>query len=83
MAENAPLTPSEQDLMRDIAQFASRKTETGVYINQMYSASLGTPVLLIVALGEQAMALRDIVMGAVERPKFSSIIEIDNGKPGW
>ena len=67
-----PLTQSEQDLLGQVARFAETRAQNGVYINKMVSKSLGVPVFLLVAIGEQALAVDQIVMGAAER---DSVIE--------
>jgi hypothetical protein len=58
-----PLTQSEQDLLGQMARFTERRAVNGVYLNQGYSKSLGVPVLFLCALGEQALALQQIIMG--------------------
>jgi len=50
--EPVSLTPEEKELLTRVAQFARRRAQNGVYLNQAYSKSLGAPVLLLVAMGE-------------------------------
>lgn len=57
----APLTQSEQDLLGAMARFVERRAESGVYLNQGISKSLGKPVLFLCAIGEQALALQRII----------------------
>lgn len=67
-------TPTDKDFLSQIAHFAARKAQNGVYIAQMYSASLGAPAFVVVAIGEQALALQQIVMSAAV-PDESALIE--------
>lgn len=73
MPQPLPLTPAEQDLLGAVARFAEQRAVNGVYFNMMVSKSLGTPVLLMVGLGDQALALQRIVMHAAV-PDETSII---------
>lgn len=74
MPEQIPLDVADQALMGQIARFAERRAENGVYMAQMVSKSTGGPVLLIVALGDQALALDQIIMRAQAPP--SAQIEV-------
>jgi len=83
MPEDVQLDAGDKDLMMRLCNFAARKAVNGVYMGQFYSASLGTPVLLIVGLGDQAMALQQVVMSAavpdeaalLERPAASEFMK--------
>lgn len=79
MPDRVILDPGEQDLMRDIAQFAARKATNGVYMGTFHSASLGTKVMVVVALGEQADAMTRILMSAAV-PDEATIINTPGGK---
>lgn len=58
------ITDSEKDLLKKIAHLAAAKAVNGVYMAQAYSESLGAPVLILVALGEQALAVHQILMSS-------------------
>lgn len=65
---------AETDLLTQVCHFAANKAINGVYMAQLHSKSLGAPVLLIFALGEQALALQQVVMQAAV-PDEASLIE--------
>ncbi len=80
MPEQIELTPAEQDLIGQVARFAEKRAINGVYMNQGISKSLGgTPILFLVALGEQALAVQQIILNAAV-PNETSLIERANGK---
>lgn len=85
MTDEVKLEPGEYDLMGQLAQFAARRlaqdpNSNGVYLNKMYSKSLGAPLLLIVALGEQALAVEQVLMrGAVSENALDSILLTPGG----
>ena len=67
-------TADEQEFLGQIARYAERKAKNGVLLEMMYSKSVGAPVLLVVALGDQALALQQIIMKAAV-PDESALIE--------
>lgn len=74
-------TVADKEFMGQICAFAARKAQNGVYMAQMRSKSLSAPVLLIVALGEQALALEQIIMSA--RQSDDIIEKARTIAPGW
>lgn len=78
---SAILTPSDQDLLGQMARFAERTTgRDEIYINRGYSLSLAAPTLIIVAIGEQANLLDKVLLG--DRTPTVPIIspELNDGK---
>lgn len=71
--------------MGQLAQFAARRlaadpNSNGVYLNKMYSKSLSAPILLIVAIGEQALALEQILMrSSVNEAGLIEAVAASNG----
>lgn len=87
-----PLTPAEQDLIGQVARLAERRAVNGVYMVNGVSKSLGMiPICFVVALGEQAQMLNDIIMRAQARdPNMIEVVsnfdEIDitgNGRKSY
>lgn len=65
MATEAPqLTQGEQDFLGQLCGFAKARAQNGVYMTFNIERATGMPVLAVVAFGEQAMALQQIVLGA-------------------
>lgn len=58
-----PLTQGEKDFLAQICRFAEATAINGVRMDFLVSPD-GAPVLCIVAIGEQAMALQKIVLDA-------------------
>jgi hypothetical protein len=81
MPDPIRLSSSEQELLGQVAGFAARRAENGVYLNLMHSRSLAAPVLLLVAIGDQALALQKIVMGSAI-PE-SQLIEPEKSNGQW
>lgn len=65
---------SDKDFLTQLVGFAERKAVNGVLLESLYSASRACPVLVIVALGEQALALQQVVMANVV-PDTDALIE--------
>jgi len=76
-------TPAERELLGQIARYAERKAVNGVLLELMYSASVGAPVLLVVALGEQALALQQIILKAAVPDEQSLIQRVNNNGSGF
>ena len=55
-------TQAEQEFLGQVVGFASRHAQNKVFMTTIYSRSLGAPVLMIIALGEQAEALQHLVL---------------------
>lgn len=71
------LTESEHDLMGRLCQFCVAHMKPGetVYQGTMFSASLSAPVYLVVAIGDDALAMQAILQREAQaRPK--GMIEI-------
>lgn len=76
MAESVALTASEQELIGQVVRFAERRAENGVYINMLYSRSVGQQVVFVVAIGEQASVLQSLLMTAQDRQASGNAIEV-------
>lgn len=74
MSTPAPLTQSEQDLIGQVARFTEQRGQNGVYMVNGMSKSLGLPICFICAIGEQALALNDIIMAAQARQSPIDIV---------
>lgn len=78
MSESVKLTASDQDLLGQMARFAERMAgEGGVYYNRGFSASLGKPVVTLIAIGEENAALIDRFVVKRQQPNPSPIISLD------
>lgn len=67
------LSDSDKDLMNQVCGFAERRATNGVWLNFMRSESRGNlPFIVVVAMGEQAEALQQIILGA-QAPQDSPI----------
>ncbi len=53
---------AEQEFLGQVVGFASRHAQNSMFMTTIYSQSLGAPVLMIIALGEQANALQHLVL---------------------
>lgn len=82
MPQPVPLTQSEQDLIGQVCNFAAQRAENGVYLNMLHSRSLGQPVMFIVALGDQALALQALVMKGAQPPE-SPLVSIEQNNGQW
>jgi hypothetical protein len=71
--EAQPLDATDKELLGQIIGFAIRRAHNGVYLNMLRSESRGNlPVLFLVAVGEQALAVQQILL-ANEAPRESPI----------
>lgn len=61
MPDDAPLTAEDQELLGKMARLVERRGINGVYLMRTYSKSVGAPVLILGAIGEQAMAIEQIL----------------------
>ena len=79
-----PLTPSDQELLGQVCGFAVRRAENGVYFNLMHSKSLGQPVALIVAVGDQALAVQQLIMKArVDESPIEVVSDLSKAGLQW
>ncbi len=62
MSTPNPYTQAEQEFLGQVAGFAARHARNSMFMTTIYSQSLGAPVLMIIALGEQASALQHLVL---------------------
>jgi hypothetical protein len=58
------LTESEKQLLGDVVKFAQRRCQGSVYFNRLLERTTGTPVILLIAFGEQAEALDQLINSA-------------------
>ena len=79
MPDRVILDDGENELMRNLANFAARKAVNGVYMGTFHSKSVGAKVLVVVALGEQADALNRVIMSAAV-PDEQTILNTSGGK---
>lgn len=78
MSEPVKLSAADRDLLGQMARFAERMAgEGGVYYNRGFSASLGKPVVTLIAIGEENAALIDRFVVKREAPSLSPIITVD------
>lgn len=69
-------SPEDKRIQGLICEYALRKAQHGVYKTQLYSISAGAPVLLVVAIGENALALdRAIMAAAVPEPGAIEVVK--------
>jgi hypothetical protein len=75
MAE-ANLTTEEQEMMGRLCGWAESRlgAEEHVYQATMHSRSLGVPVYLVIAFGEQALALEQMITAA-QKPTSEDLIK--------
>lgn len=82
--QTVQLTASEQDLIGQIARFAERRAQNGCYLNMGYSKSLNMPILLFVALGEQALAAQAVLLKAQEpQTQIEVVSSLDDVGKEW
>ena len=62
MSAPNPYTQAEREFLGQVAGFASRHAQNKLFKTTIYSRSLSAPVLMIIALGEQAEALQHLVL---------------------
>ncbi len=55
---------ADQDLLGAFARLAERECDNGVWLEKMYSKSVGAPLVIICGIGEQALALEALIMKA-------------------
>lgn len=79
MSQRIILDSGENELMRNLANFASRKAINDVYTGTFYSKSVGAKIMVVVAVGEQAEALQRLLM-ANQVPDEAVIINTPGGK---
>lgn len=72
------LTESEKQLLGDIVKFAQRRCQGNVYFNRLLERTTSTPVVLLVAFGEQAEALEKIVMDCRVREQAVEIFQTED-----
>jgi hypothetical protein len=72
-------TQAEKDFLAQVCRFAESKAVNGVLLEKLYSGTIGAPVLLLFAIGEQAMELERIVMNAAMPPDPSRIVRATGG----
>jgi hypothetical protein len=85
MSTPSPYTKAEQEFLGQVAGFASRHAQNKLFMTTIYSQSLGTPVLMIIALGEQAEALQHLVLenrAPVSKPEIEIVKNLDNVDAG-
>lgn len=79
VTEAPPLTLGEKDLLARICRFAEATAINGVRMEFLISPD-GAPVLCIVAIGEQALALQKIVLDAAipQSPLIEVVSSLDD-----
>lgn len=73
MPESVPLTQGDKDFIKQLCNFAEAKATNGVYLGYFTSESFaGQRYCVCIAIGEQADALQQIILGA-QMPQESAI----------
>jgi hypothetical protein len=79
--EDVKLTASDNELLQNVIQFAIRQMgpkHDGIYMGQFYHRSASLPAVVIVAVGEQAVAVQQILADAANQASEGAIIQAAN-----
>lgn len=82
MTKPVELSSTDKDFLGQVARFAERNASQGVMLHMVHSATLNAPVLVLVAIGDQAAAVQKIMLDKAV-PESSLIERPGQNNGGW